>query len=136
MTNIEATAMALSEPIRLRILDLTASGRTGACCSPAAADEPSGICACDIGPSLGLTPSKLAYHLRILRDADLVSERRVGKWVYYTLNESAVEAFCCALAARYASQSAPAVEGESAPSPGGACGGTGEGCGPVKSIVG
>lgn len=133
MTSIEATAMALSEPIRLRILDLTASGRTGACCSPAAADDPSGICACDIGPSLGLTPSKLAYHLRILRDADLVSERRVGKWVYYTLNESALRDFCIALSARYAPELALSAEGEPV-SPAGVCGKASEGCGPTNRI--
>jgi ArsR family transcriptional regulator len=135
MMSIEATAMALSEPIRLRILDLTASGRTGACCSPADASDPSGICACDIGPSLGLTPSKLAYHLRILRDADLVSERRVGKWVYYTLNESAVVAFCVALSARYAPQSDAGPEGEPVLPSGGACGKASESCGPANRTV-
>lgn len=41
----------------------------------------------DIQRKLGqIAPSKLSYHLKELRQADLVEEHRLGKRVYYTAN--------------------------------------------------
>jgi ArsR family transcriptional regulator len=48
-----------------------------------------------------IAPSKLAYHLKELREAGLVTEQRKGKWVYYTIDEAALERFTRRLLRRY-----------------------------------
>lgn len=84
--------MALSDPIRLSVLELLAKGRDTACCSPANPDEPGGICSCDLLPKLALSPTKLSYHMKELREAGLVTEQKRGRWVYYTLNRETLNA--------------------------------------------
>lgn len=103
MTDLARTAHALSDPLRIRILALLAQVRCDECCSPANPDVPNGICACDLAPQLdGIAPSKLAYHLKLLRETDLIIEQPRGKWVYYTLNTTTVEAFALRLMERFA----------------------------------
>jgi ArsR family transcriptional regulator len=95
-------AAALSDPLRLQILDLLATGRTGPCCSPVNPQLPVAVCACDISADLGgLAPSKLAYHLARLREADLLLEQRKGKWVYYSLNREVVARLLELVASRW-----------------------------------
>jgi ArsR family transcriptional regulator len=86
---------ALGDPLRMRIMDLLASGRLDACCSPTNPDFPGAVCACDLASDLGgVAPSKLAYHLARLRAAGLVHEQRRGKWVYYSINCVTLAALC------------------------------------------
>jgi ArsR family transcriptional regulator, arsenate/arsenite/antimonite-responsive transcriptional repressor len=95
-------AAALSDPLRLRILDLLAGGRAGACCSPANPEAPVAMCACDVAPKLGgLAPSKLAYHLGRLKAAGLIHEQRRGKWVYYSIDLERLSKCAQALASRW-----------------------------------
>lgn len=102
MEDLGLIAAALGDPLRIRILDLLAEGRRESCSSPERPEAPVAVCACDLGARLGgLAPSKLAYHLAQLRSAGLVCEQRCGKWVYYTLNEPAIQAFSRALATRW-----------------------------------
>ena len=46
-------------------------------------------CVCDLTEALETGQSRLSYHLRILKDAGLVSDRREGRWAYYTLERDA-----------------------------------------------
>jgi len=93
---------AIGDPLRVRILDLLAGGRGARCCSPANPDVPGWLCACDLAPRLGgVAPSKLAYHLAQLRAAGLVDERKQGKWVYYTVNDTALAALADAIVQRW-----------------------------------
>jgi ArsR family transcriptional regulator, arsenate/arsenite/antimonite-responsive transcriptional repressor len=103
---LDRVAQALSDPIRLRILDLLAAEQDQAGrCSPANPELPGAVCACDLRPAIpGMTPSKLAYHLALLREVGLLSETRRGKWVYYTLNREALVAFTGSLHARFATE--------------------------------
>lgn len=97
-------AEALGDPLRTRILDLLASGRLNACCSPANPEAPAAVCACDLSADLGgLAPSKLAYHLARLRAAGLVHEQRRGKFVYYSINREALAGLCQQLLSRWTS---------------------------------
>ena len=88
-------AKALSDPIRLGMLDVMAQGR--GCCGfadPAArgvpgATDPQGICVCEFQEQFGLAQSKVSYHLRVLREAGLVSEETRGKWSFYALDREA-----------------------------------------------
>ncbi len=46
-------------------------------------------CVCDLQDALESGQSRLSYHLRVLKDAGLVSDRREGRWAYYTLQREA-----------------------------------------------
>ena len=43
-------------------------------------------CVCDLTDSLDAAQSRLSFHLKVLKDAGLVTDRREGRWMYYTLN--------------------------------------------------
>lgn len=61
---------ALSDPRRLRILDLLRSGEQ---------------CVCDLQAALSCGQSLLSFHLKTLRDAGFISQRRDGRWSFYAL---------------------------------------------------
>ncbi|MEW6046297.1 MAG: metalloregulator ArsR/SmtB family transcription factor [Bacillota bacterium] len=63
---------ALSDPTRLRILALLA-----------AQDRP--LCVCDIVAQFPLGQPTISHHLRILREAGLVTAERRGSWVYHSV---------------------------------------------------
>lgn len=107
MAALHEVALALSDPIRLQILDQLVAGRGQACSSPDNPDAPGGVCACDITPQLGLTPSKLSYHMKELRQANLVVEQKRGRWVYYTVNEAALAEFVNAIGKRFVESCVP-----------------------------
>lgn len=67
---------ALSDPRRLRILDLLRSGEQ---------------CVCDLQTALDCGQSLLSFHLKNLREAGLVSMRREGRWSHYRLAADALE---------------------------------------------
>jgi ArsR family transcriptional regulator len=86
---------ALSDPIRVRMLKLMAGGR--GCCGlpPVSAlpvpgqGESEGICVCEFQDWFGLGQSKVSYHLRILKEAGLITEETRGKWTFYSLHKKA-----------------------------------------------
>jgi ArsR family transcriptional regulator len=61
---------ALSDETRLAILDLLRGGER---------------CVCDLQDALEAAQSRLSFHLRVLREAGLVTDRRDGRWSYYAL---------------------------------------------------
>lgn len=84
---------ALSDPIRVRMLNLMAEGR-GCCGLPPVqsmpvpgTEESDGICVCEFQEWYGLGQSKVSYHLRILKEAGLVTEESRGKWTFYSVNK-------------------------------------------------
>lgn len=89
MLRLALIAKALSDPIRLGMLDLMAQGRS--CCGlpepvgrgVPGAEGPSGICVCEFQEHFGIGQSKVSYHLRVLKEAGLVSEETRGKWNFY-----------------------------------------------------
>lgn len=48
------------------------------------------LCVCDIGAAVGMTSSAVSHQLRILKNAKLVSFRRDGKTVFYSLADGHV----------------------------------------------
>lgn len=46
-------------------------------------------CVCDLTDALETGQSRLSYHLKVLKDAGLVMDRREGRWSYYTLAREA-----------------------------------------------
>jgi DNA-binding transcriptional ArsR family regulator len=60
----------LCDGTRLKLLWLLSVGET---------------CGCDLAETLGITAPAVSHHLRSLRQAGLISYRREGKVVYYSL---------------------------------------------------
>jgi ArsR family transcriptional regulator len=73
MREITRVFKALSDSNRLRILKML---------------EVKPLCVCEITEVLRLATSTVSKHLSILREADLISDSKEGKWVIYQLNPS------------------------------------------------
>jgi len=48
-------------------------------------------CVCELQDDMDAAQSRLSFHLRKLKDAGVVSDRRDGRWVYYSLVPGALE---------------------------------------------
>ena len=48
-------------------------------------------CACRLQEALNISQPTLSHHMRILLDAGLVSGRKEGKWIHYSLSESGAQ---------------------------------------------
>lgn len=55
------------------------------------------VCACCISDSLRLSPSTVSHHMHRLIDAELVSARKEGLWVYYRLRRDTLGEAAAAL---------------------------------------
>ncbi|MEG1870882.1 MAG: metalloregulator ArsR/SmtB family transcription factor [Peptostreptococcaceae bacterium] len=49
------------------------------------------MCVCDIAALLGMTQSSISHQLRVLKQSRLVKYRKVGKVVYYSLDDEHVK---------------------------------------------
>lgn len=70
------TFKALSDPARRQMLELLKKGP---------------LSAGDIGSHFDMTGATISYHLKILKQADLVFEQREKNYIYYQLNTSVLE---------------------------------------------
>lgn len=82
----EAKFKALADELRLKIMYELNQGEQ--------------VCVCDLTEIVGLSQSKLSYHLKILYDAKLIEREKRGTWHYYWLNKTEVrsllsEDLCC-----------------------------------------
>lgn len=66
----------LSDPKRLRIVDMLSCGE---------------LCACKILEAFHITQPTLSHDMKLLVEAGLVRDRREGKNTYYSLNEEALQ---------------------------------------------
>lgn len=62
------------------------------------AQAPDEVCVCDFTDALPLNQPTVSHHLRILREAGLVTCERRGTWVYYRLAPGAQARLSDALA--------------------------------------
>jgi len=67
---------ALSDETRLRIIECLGEGEQ---------------CVCDLMITLDTAQSRLSFHLKTLKDAGLLNDRREGRWMYYSLNVHTLE---------------------------------------------
>lgn len=67
---------ALSDGTRLQIIERLSEGEQ---------------CVCDLTDMLDTGQSRLSFHLKTLKDAGILTDRREGRWVYYSLNPEVIE---------------------------------------------
>ncbi len=61
---------ALSDETRLGVLEMLRGGER---------------CVCELQDAMGAAQSRLSFHLKVLKDAGLVQDRKEGRWSYYSL---------------------------------------------------
>jgi ArsR family transcriptional regulator, arsenate/arsenite/antimonite-responsive transcriptional repressor len=66
---------ALSDETRLAILAMLRGGER---------------CVCDLQDELDAAQSRLSFHLRVLKEAGMVTDRREGRWSYYSIAPEAL----------------------------------------------
>ena len=71
LTQISAGFRALADPLRMQIIELLRSQE---------------LCVCELCEQLDVSQSKLSFHLKNLKEANLVKARQEGRWMYYSLN--------------------------------------------------
>lgn len=49
------------------------------------------MCICELMEELKLSQSAVSHHVKILKQAELVNDRRSGKWTFYSINKSGFE---------------------------------------------
>ena len=74
--SLQRTLKALSDPIRREILNLLKAG-------PMAAG--------DIAARFDVTGAAVSRHLAVLKEAELIRDKREGKFIFYELNASVLE---------------------------------------------
>ena len=79
---------AVADPVRLRLLSLIACHDGGE------------SCVCDLLAAFDMTAPSVSYHLKILREAGLISSERRGTWVYYRVNPDVMARMSAVLAPR------------------------------------
>lgn len=77
LSTSDASLKALAEPTRFEI------------CRRLAAEE---LCVCHLVEDMGLGQSLLSHHLKVLREAGLLEQRRHSYWTYYRLRREAFAA--------------------------------------------
>jgi ArsR family transcriptional regulator len=65
---------ALSDETRLAVVEMLHDGER---------------CVCDLQAALDVAQSRLSFHLKVLKDAGLVTDRKEGRWVHYALSADA-----------------------------------------------
>ncbi len=70
-STVIAKFKALADPFRFEVVELL---------------QQQEMCVCDLRDRMDIAQSKLSFHLKILREAGLITARQDGRWVYYSLN--------------------------------------------------
>lgn len=76
---------ALSDPVRLRLLSSVASHPGGQ------------ACVCDISAGIEVSQPTVSHHLKVLREAGLLTSQRRGSWVHYAVVPEALAALSALL---------------------------------------
>lgn len=76
MINIVESLKALGEENRIKIVGILCEEE---------------MCVCELIEKLGLSQSAVSHHVKILKQAGLITDKRRGKWIFYSLNKKAFE---------------------------------------------
>ena len=75
VARLAAVFHALSDETRLRIVARLLTGEQ---------------CVCDLTSSLDAAQSRLSFHLKTLKQAGLITDRREGRWIHYRIDPAAI----------------------------------------------
>ncbi|KUO58284.1 MAG: hypothetical protein APF84_05465 [Gracilibacter sp. BRH_c7a] len=67
---------ALGEPTRLKIIKMLSV---------------QGLCVCELSETLDMLQPRVSQHLKILKEAGLISEKKEGYWVHYSLDKKKMD---------------------------------------------
>ncbi|MBC8094127.1 MAG: helix-turn-helix transcriptional regulator [Pseudonocardia sp.] len=70
---------AVGDPVRLRLLSLIAAHSDGE------------ACVCDLSGAFALSGPTISHHLKVLREAGLITGERRGTWIYYRVRPEALQ---------------------------------------------
>ena len=87
---------ALSDETRLGVLEMLKGGER---------------CVCELQDELDAAQSRLSFHLKVLKDAGLLADRKEGRWVYYSIDPNAITELAEAVAELKPSRRAIAGKG-------------------------
>jgi ArsR family transcriptional regulator len=76
---------ALADPTRLRLVSMVAAHQNGE------------ACVCELTDPVGLTQPTISHHLKILVDAGIFTRTQRGKWAYYAIAPTRLNALATAL---------------------------------------
>lgn len=79
----------MADPARRRIVALLK--RKGGCSCDVVGVRDPGLCVCDLESALRLSQPTVTHHVQVLRDAGLITTRKIGRWVYCRRNEEALD---------------------------------------------
>jgi ArsR family transcriptional regulator, arsenate/arsenite/antimonite-responsive transcriptional repressor len=77
LRDIAAVSRALGDETRLRILNLLV--------------ERGETCVCELMEMLATTQSNVSFHLTVLKNAGLIGDKKIGKWMFYRIDLEALE---------------------------------------------
>lgn len=76
MKNIVNSFRAMGEDTRVKIIQMLLEEE---------------MCICELMVKLNLSQSAVSHHVKILKQADLVNDRRNGKWTFYSIDKQGFE---------------------------------------------
>lgn len=77
MKNLIDFFRAMGEEVRVKIINMLLKEE---------------MCICELIEELNLSQSSVSHHIKILKQAELVKDRRCGKWTFYSINKAGFEA--------------------------------------------
>src|ERR1700712_562290 len=94
---------AMGDPVRLRLLSLIASHSGGE------------ACVCDLTGAFDLSGPTISHHLKVLREAGLITGERRGTWVYYRVRPELLAHLAAVLGPAAPHDAAALVDGRGLP---------------------
>lgn len=85
--DVAAKLKALADPVRLQLFSAIASRAGGE------------ACVCDISGGVDVSQPTVSHHLKVLRDAGLLTSQRRASWVYYAVVPEALASLAALLGA-------------------------------------
>jgi ArsR family transcriptional regulator, arsenate/arsenite/antimonite-responsive transcriptional repressor len=76
---------ALGDPVRLRLLSLIACHEGGE------------ACVCELTDTFDVSAPTISHHLKVLREAGLITSERRGTWIYYRISPQVIARVSAAL---------------------------------------